>query len=45
MNKNRKSGCRNPTERVEIKSCHVAHLHERAMPLVQAGGNVNVDLG
>lgn len=30
---------------VEIKSCHVEHLHARATPLAQAGGNSNVGLG
>lgn len=43
MNKNRKSGYMNLTKRVE--SCHVAHLHEKATPLGQAGGNVSVGLG
>lgn len=51
MNKNRKAGYRNPSKIqysakiVEIKSCRVEHLHLKAMPLVQAGGNVNTDLG
>lgn len=26
-------------------SCHVEHLHERATPFVQAGANIDVDLG
>lgn len=50
MNKNRKEVYRIPSKIqylskiVEIKSCHV-DLHVRAIPLVQAGGNINVDLG
>lgn len=51
MNKNRKEVSRIPSKiqysakTVEIKNCHVEHLHARATPLIQAGGNINIDLG
>lgn len=51
MNKTRKDIYRIPSKIqysskiVEIKSCHVEHPHARATPLVQARGNINVDLG